>query len=62
VQWAAREDIVVVDQGQPRAVLKRFPDAASQEAHWEQRERALAGLPALEEDSTAAISEDRDRR
>jgi hypothetical protein len=62
VQLAAREDIVVVDQGQPRAVLKRFPEAAAVQAHWQERERALAGLPMLGADSTAIISEDRDGR
>lgn len=58
---AALEEIVVTENGQPLAVLKGLPNGSGRQQYWEERERKLAALPRLDKDSTAFISEDRDR-
>lgn len=62
VRLATTEDIVVMDSGQPVVLLKRFPETGSQRLRWEERERALAPLPAIDADSTDYVSEDRNGR
>ena len=62
VGLAAQEDIVVVQRGQPLAILKRFPDAVQWQRHWEAREQKLATLPRIDVDSTEYVSQDRDGR
>jgi hypothetical protein len=62
VGLAAQEDIVVVQRGQPLAILKRFPDAVQWQRHWEEREQKLATLPRIDVDSTEYVSQDRDGR
>jgi hypothetical protein len=62
VELAAHEDIVVVQRGQPLAILKRFPDAIQWQRHWDEREQKLATLPAIDVDSTEYVTQDRDGR
>lgn len=62
VELAAHEDIVVVQRGQPLAILKRFPDTVQWQRHWAEREQKLATLPEIDVDSTDYVSQDRDGR
>lgn len=62
VHAAAAEDVVVVEQGKPVAVLKGPVNSGRFDEFWQQREQQLASIPAVAEDSTAYVSEDRDRR
>ena len=62
VQTAETEDVLVVENGRPRVVLKKAGDPAEFETFWQQRERQLAGIATVKEDSTPYVSEDRDGR
>jgi prevent-host-death family protein len=61
VREAAREEIVVTENGKPVAVLKGLPNGSDREHYWHEREHKLSALPRLDSDSTIFISEDRDR-
>jgi len=61
VRSVVEEAAVVTDQGRPMAIIKPFdgkdlPGRALPPGHWKSRPR-----PHLDEDSTQAVSEDRDR-
>lgn len=62
VGLAAQKDIVVVQRGQPLAILTRFPDSVQWQRHWEEREQTLATLPRIDVDSTESVSQDRNGR
>jgi len=62
VQTAETEDVLVVENGRPRVVLKKASEAAEFETFWQQRERQLASIATVKEDSTAYVSQDRDGR
>jgi len=62
VQAAETEDVLVVENGRPRVVLKKAGDPAEFETFWQQRELQLAGIATVKEDSTPYVSEDRDGR
>jgi len=61
VREAALEEIVVMENGQPLAILNGLSRDARRQQYWNEREQKLAALPMLDTDSTAFISEDRDR-
>ena len=60
VHEAAREEILVTENGNALAILKGV-NGATKEQYWEERERKLAALSSLATDSTILISEDRNR-
>jgi hypothetical protein len=62
VQAAETEDVLVVQDGRPRVVLKKAEDQPGFETFWQQRERQLGGIATVREDSTPYVSEDRNRR
>jgi prevent-host-death family protein len=62
VQAAETEDVLVVENGRPRVVLKKASEQPEFETFWQQRERQLASIATVNEDSTAYVSEDRDGR
>jgi hypothetical protein len=62
VQAAETEDVLVVQDGRPRVVLKKAEDQPGFETFWQQRERGLASIATVKEDSTAYVLEDRDGR
>lgn len=62
VQAAETEDVLVVENGRPRVILKKAGDPAKFETFWQQRESQLAGIATVKEDSTPYVSEDRDGR
>ncbi len=59
---AQHDDVLVIDAGRVVAVVTRPPVRRDFATYWQERERRLAGItidPAW--DSTAAVSEDRER-
>jgi antitoxin (DNA-binding transcriptional repressor) of toxin-antitoxin stability system len=60
VREAEKEEVVVLENGRPIAVLKPIHDLPNRLAYWKVREEKLAILPAVEVDSTDLISEARD--